>query len=889
MMIPFLQLVANDLRAKYGNNLSQLTLVFPNKRASLFFNDYLVNDDTPVWAPTYTTISDLFRSLSPLKSIDPIEAVCRIYNLYLALTEEKDVSLDFFYGWGEIILSDFEDIDKKMVAAQHVLGNVKDFQNIDFGNIVSEEQAAVLRRFFASFSEENASVVKERFRRLWNQLLPLYNRLNADLEKEGLAYEGALYRKVVEGLRREEICLPESTSRYVFVGFNLLDQVERKFFSYLKKQGKALFYWDYDTYYTEENPEIEAGAFIKENVAFYGNELSREHFSNFATPKEIEFVAAASNSVQAAAVAPWLEKHATTDLKRTAIVLCDEQLLLPVLHNLPPNIQTLNITKGFPLLQTPAYTLIDCFFKEEERKSAPLAESEDLLLALAEALKTEGIAERNLTQADQAQAVTDVWHALYNEAYYQAYLMVNHLLDLVRRKILQANSIHLLRRLLRQLVRQKSVPFHGEPAMGVQIMGMLETRNLDFENILLLSVNEGTVPKKSSNTSFIPYTIRKEFGLTTYENRTAVFAYHFYHLLQRCQHARLIYNNASTGLQKGERSRFMSQLLVECNHTIEHFVLDSVQEIDREIPQAISKPIDLKEKIQRLSPSALNAYIECPLRFYYSRVLRLETPPPAPEAFQANQIGSLFHKVAELLYAEQAEKGLPVTEAFLSPFLSKGGEALFNPYIQRAYEEVEIMPNALIESLVRTFLKNLVRYDLKQTPFMVTGLEKAHYVEINVPLAEGEHSVQIGGIIDRQDIVKHPTEVVDVHRVFDYKTGGNPDKQEVKSLSQLFERKHDRPYYTFQTLIYCLALLKENPNRYIAPALFYTARAYKEEYSPYLTIEGSTCYDIHELAESFEKELQTLLAEIFDLEVEFYPTTEYTTCQLCDFRSLCHK
>lgn len=897
MKIPFLQLVANDLREKYGNNLSRLKIIFPNKRASLFFNDYLVSDDTPVWAPTYQTISELFRSLSPLNPIDSIEAVCRIYNIYLDLIEEEkteDVTLDFFYGWGEMILSDFEDIDKNMVDAQRIFTNVSDYQNIDFGNFLTEEQIGVLQHFFKSFSEDSSSKIKERFRLLWNQLANIYKRLNTELQAEGLAYEGALYRQVIETLKHERMSFEANNTLYVFVGFNVLDKVEKELFTFLKKRECAIFYWDYDTYYTKEHPNMEAGRFVRENLLLFPNALGEEHFANFSMPKHIEFVAAASNNVQAAAIAPWIEQNLTEDPKRTAIVVCDENQILPVLHNLPKNVSTINVTKGFPLMQTPAYSLVEKFFREQEKQ--PTDSLMQLLESLSAEIKVAGIKERDAQSLNSEDRKDSIWNELYNEAYYQTYLLVNHLLEILRKGLFNSSTATTIRRLLRQLVRQTSIPFHGEPAMGLQIMGVLETRNLDFDRILLLSVNEGTLPKKASNASFIPYFIRREFGLTTYEKKTAVFAYYFYRLLQRATHLRLSYNNATTGDEKGERSRFMTQILVESPHVVHHLVLNSKQKTATCRPKAINKPLDLVDRLKHLSPTALNSYINCQLQFYYSRVLRLETPPPAPEDFQANQIGSLFHKAAELLYQDKCTVEGVVTPEALAPFIQKGGTALFNKYILRAYEEADntVQRNALIDSIVQFFLLNLVRYDHDQAPFTIKGLEQEIYTDFSFPYKDGEQRVSIGGIIDRLDIVRHPKDGTDIYRVFDYKTGGDPNKQEIKILDDLFEKKEKRPNYAFQTLLYCLALYKKEPAHQYAPALFFTNRAYKNDYTPYLTYQSSKCYTANSFLDEFEDKLKELLEELFATEkdgqrLQFLPPEKDDVCQHCNFYNFCYQ
>lgn len=900
-MNTFLQAVADDLRTKYGNDLSSVVVVFPNKRAGLFFNDALVpRADELVWAPKYVTISDLFRSFTTLKTVDPIEAVCRIFHLYRELTADAHETLDFFYGWGEMILADFEDVDKNLADAQQLFQNISDLGEFDYADALSEEQKNVLERFFSDFSVEKQSKIREKFRRLWNQFYPIYQRLNEDLAAEGTAYEGALYRRVLGDLKQGSVSLPERVQKYVFVGFNVLDRVERDLFLWLKQQGRALFYWDYDLYYTERHPKLEAGRFIRENLRTFGNELPAEAYDNMRERKEIEFVATSSKYAQAAAVAPWLEKHLTPDPKRTAVVLCDENMLLPVLHNLPESVDAVNITKGFPLVQTPPYALVDKYLRELSVSVTPEAMLVELIAQVEKAAKKERDSETGL-RAEQM-----IWHELYNEAFFQTILSLQQLLVLVRRGILSSETTDVVCRLIREMLRLKSIPFHGEPAMGLQIMGVLETRNLDFENVFLLAVNEGTLPKKASNASFIPYIIRREFGLTTYEKKTAVFAYYFYRLIQRASHVRMLYNNATSGMGKSEMSRFMLQMLVEyTDNPIRHFMLNSDQGIASAEHLSVPKPQDLAEKLKNeageilLSPSSLNAYVSCQLQFYYRRVLRLKPQEPEPDAIQANQLGTLFHKAAELLYKGIGipnDKGeYAITEAQLSPFLQEGGEVLFQKYIEQAYaEEVGVIDiNPLVTNIVKKFLLHLVNYDVRQCPFIIKGFEVERYFSTSVTADNRQIPVKVGGSIDRFDSVRTADGGTFIDRVLDYKTGGNPDNQVIKDMAKMFESngKPNRPHYAFQALTYSAAVQQEAPQATVKPALFYVSRAHDESYDPSLRMgrEQDAVEDYKQVQEDFEASLQGLLGEIFNPETAFVATQEYKTCEHCDFQMFCQK
>ena len=353
-MKTFLEHVASDILAKHGTDLSRTAIIFPNKRASLFLNSALARQaGGPMWSPAYTTISDLFRQHSTLQVADPILQVCHLHRVYTRLTG-YDETLDHFFGWGQLLLADFDDIDKNMAPADQVFANLRDIHELDDVSYLSPEQREAIRKFFSYFTDEHNSLLKERFLRLWAHIGDIYHGLNESLAAEKLAYEGALYRQVAE---KEDISF--DYDRYIFVGFNLLQQVEQRLFTTLQEQQKALFYWDYDHAYLNS----EAGHYIRQHLHHFPNELddSRDDiFRCFTQPKTINFVAAPTENIQARYVSQWLHSHPTeeTAAPNTAIVLCNESLLGTVVHSLPDEVQHVNITTGYPLNQSPVASLI---------------------------------------------------------------------------------------------------------------------------------------------------------------------------------------------------------------------------------------------------------------------------------------------------------------------------------------------------------------------------------------------------------------------------------------------------------------------------------------------------------------------------------------------------
>ncbi len=877
-MTPFLKYVAADLRQKFGNDLSHVCVVFPNKRAALFFNDYLAEETSqPIWAPQYLSISELLRSFSAYNQADSIDTICRLYNIFVETTGNH-ASLDFFWGWGERLLADFEDIDKNNVDARRLFRHLRDIKELENNDWADERQEEILKEFFNDFSLKKNSEIKERFLLLWNNLYAIYEQLNNELKAEGLAYEGAIHRDAVERLRLGLIPI-KAEQKYAFVGFNVLTQTEKDFFALLRDKGNALFYWDYDKLYVDEGTTFEAGTFLKQNLINFPNELKDDAiFNNFAKDKKIDFVAAPTENTQAKSTYTWLNEHLSKEEKKTAIVLCNEVLLQSVLHVIPDSVQNINITKGFPLAQTQAFSFVEELAQKSECLS-PLNFIETLLEEVQCTAKNEKSKKRG--------NVNDFEQELYAESYFQVYTILNRFHQLISSGKLPLETVT-LHKLIRQVVRQTTIPFHGEPAIGLQIMGVLETRCLDFENILMLSVNEGNLPQKNHDNSFIPYCIKKEFGLTTAEHKTAVYAYYFYRLIKRAKHIRLVYNSSTEGMVKGEMSRFMTQLLVETELPIKHYIL--YEKIDKKIKQleTIKKPQNLPEILQEISPSAINTYMRCQLQFYFQRIARLKEVPSPGDVIEYNTFGTIFHRVAEKIYNVRLtqHKGL-VSEEFLKSLLDKDGEITITKYIRETFQENELTPNVVIEQVVKNYIKLLIQHDLKLVPFKIEGTEKNTEVSLDVPYKDGFKTIKLKGNIDRLDLIE--IDGLTTLRVVDYKTGG---KSVSPTFEQLFISGKNHPHYVLQTFLYALTLV-DSSHYPIAPALFFVHQAANDEYSPYIKIgperKKKYVYDFREIAKDFKESITHLLEEILCPDTEFKATDDSHTCATCPYAKLCNR
>ena len=837
-MQPFLQLVAHDLYTKIGNDLSRTVLVFPNKRANLFFNEYLAEEsDQPIWSPAAMSISDLLQKLSVQKAGDPIRLVCELYKVFKEETESRE-TLDDFYFWGELLISDFDDVDKNMVDADKLFSNLQDLKNLmDDYEFLDEEQEEAIRQFFQNFSIERRTELKEKFISLWDKLGIIYHRYREKLAELGIAYEGMLYRNVIEQLDADRL----KYDKYVFVGFNVLNKVEKEFFQKLQKAGKAMFYWDYDLFYTQRISKHEAGEFIKRNLIDFPNELPESYFDIFRKPKKIRYISASTENAQARFLPEWVkvtQTHTTQIVseKENAIVLCNEALLLPVLHSIPQDVQNVNITMGFPLAQTPVYSFINAAMELQTNGYRPdtgrftyEAVSKILKHPYTRQLSDHATRlERELTKTNRFYPLPselkkddfltilftpqsnirelcdyllrliksisilyrkegeydDIFNQLYRESIFQSHLKINRLYSLIESGELSVRT-DTLKRLITKVLTASNIPFHGEPAIGLQIMGVLETRNLDFRNLIMLSLNEGQLPKAGGESSFIPYNLRKAFGMTTIEHKNAVYAYYFYRLIQRAENITLLYNTSSDGLNRGEESRFMLQLLVEGPHEITREYLEAGQSPQNTLEIQIEKTPEILRRLYRaydtaqpesviLSPSALNTYLDCRLRFYYRYVAGLKTPDEVSAEIDSALFGTIFHLSAQLAYTDLTANGKMIQREDLERLLRD--EIKLQGYVDQAFKQ-ELFKVALEEKpeyngvqlinskVIVSYLKQLLRNDLQYTPFEMVAMEKKVSEKITIQTALGPLTLRLGGTIDRMDAKEGTL------RIVDYKTG----------------------------------------------------------------------------------------------------------------------
>lgn len=884
-MKEFLRYVANDIICKYGTDLSRIAVVFPNKRASLFLNEQLARiAQKPLWSPAYITISELFRQQSQWQVADPVKLVCDLHKSFCQQTG-SDETLDKFYSWGQLLISDFDDIDKNMADPDRVFANLRDIHELDDLSFLTDEQRQLLRHFFSHFTEEHETELKQRFLRLWSHFADIYHDYNQRLSEQGLAYEGALYRSVCSDVIATNGTEGFPYEHYIFVGFNLLQKVEQQLFSALQKEGKAKFYWDFDQYYMQHH---EAGRYIAQYLRYFPNELDSHDgdiYNQFSREKRISYIAAPTEHIQARYVSTWLrQQERYKDGRRTAIVLCDETLLPTVIHCLPDEVEKVNVTTGYPLAQTPVASFVQLYYDMQLGGRSPR------LLRAFHRHPYACFVDDQQPLLDMLKAIAQgakgkITDPLFQESLFRAYTLVNRLNSLVESGDLQVSD-QTMQRLTSQILQQTSIPFHGEPAEGLQVMGVLETRNLDFDHVLLLSCNEGNMPKGVNDSSFIPHSIRQAYQLTTVENKVSIYAYYFHRLLQRAHDVTILYNNSTEDGQRGEMSRFMLQMLVESGQPITQHTLQAGKQAERWSPQPIEKTEHvmgiLQTTFERLSPTAINKYMRCPLQFYYRYVADLKEPDvPDDEQELDNRIfGNIFHEAADLIYHQ-----LPnyLTDDVLTHLLKSKVE------IERAVDEAfhRELPNAPLNGLhiinrevIIHYLRQLIEIDRRLAPFTILGLE----YDVRRQLG----TLSIGGRIDRLDLINEGTPEERI-RVVDYKTGSR-DLKPLPDVESIFapERVHDHSDYYLQTFVYA-DIVRQQYNKPVSPALLFIQHAAADDYDPTLRFGKEPILDVADHADRFNELLEQKVAEIFSADTPFLPTDDLKVCRTCPYAQFCRR
>ncbi|MBS1490224.1 MAG: PD-(D/E)XK nuclease family protein [Bacteroidetes bacterium] len=939
----FLQELAEEVHQSEVH-LARVTVIFPTRRAVLYFKKYLsALIDRPVFSPRLITFEDFVSDFSSLKIPDKLELVHRLYFCYKELFGGYAEPFDQFFRWGEMLLRDFDEADRYQVDVKLLFSDLRHLKELDREmDYLSAEQKEYLKNFWNEF-DERPSINQQKFIEVWTKLYPLYKLFNERLSADGLSYEGNLHREVADKLRQGEIKL-DNEKQLWFAGFNALTHAEENIISFCVENAGAKVRWDYDQYYVNDERQ-EAGKFFNayKKHPVLGKTFSAQVPVHFHQPKNIELLGAAQPIAQVKLLAGELEKHLLHGMvmEETILILPDEKLLMPVLYSLSPVVDKFNVSMGFPLVNAPVYNLIELLVQLQIRSnnkqfdfssvqsvlSHPYVVAAD---ALATHHKLKTIYQNNWVEVSDTFLTTDV--KLHTCIFKTADKITRYLLaviaeleeaslgseldkeGLLRGKRLitrleavweeptdepqRTNRLKSFLRLFRQYARTEKIPFIGEPLKGLPITGLLESRNLDFKNVFILSLNEGVVPPSGHGASYIPSSLRKAYNLPADEHRGAMYAYLFYRLLQRAQNIFLFYNSEPDTLGQGEMSRYVQQLIYESGWPIQPKVLHNPIASKKIEPIVIQKSETVRQTLVKLkdgsnrskgfSPSALNTYLDCSLKFYFQYVARIREADTVQEEIDPRVLGNLLHKIMERFYVEATGGNLPklITQNNFDNLEERINrlmdDAFRNEYSLAPTEEVVYEgQRVVVREVVRKFVKKILDWDKSQAPFQIEGLEENRWT-YSVNIRQAPYTVLLGGMIDRIDMKD------DQVRIIDYKTG--KDKLVFKDIPSLFSGS-DRNKAVFQTLLYALLYQKNasDHSKKIVPGLLNRNNLFTGDFQFGLQQNGQRLTDATPFLPEVEEHLTELLNEIFDPAKPFHQTDNKKICDLCVYRTLCYR
>ena len=980
-MKPFLLELAEELHHDYGKKLEKVTLVFPNRRASLYFRKHLGSLlNKPAFSPSLITIEDFIAGFSTALVPDKLELIHRLYSTYRQILhgqneQDQAESFDQFYFWGEMLLKDFDEVDKYLVQVEHLFKDLSNQKELDAGfDFLTEEQRSFLKSFWLSFDEKD-SANKTRFLYIWRQLFSVYEAFKKSLDKEHLAYEGMLHREVAENIHQRYTSgnskfNVESSDKplLIFVGFNALTRAEEKIMAYFVEQNLATVSWDVDAYYMHHSIQ-EAGRFFREyqQHPVLGKTFQKDVPSNFRKITKINLYGAAQPIGQAKLMSHLLATKLKEGFKadETLVVLPDEKLVMPVLHGVSANVDKLNVTMGFPLTSTPLFNLVELIMEMQINRKDQFLNHKQVIALLGHPYvvaadageahaKRKEILKNNWVHIPTAylrsgvelhrilfkgfnedsvgtnlqisltnylrNIVTEIGRlkriqAVDREFCFHFIKLLNQLERIVGHEVISSPGEETLAarderkkerlalksflRLFRQLVRSEKIPFRGEPLQGLQVMGVLETRNLDFKNVFVLSLNEGSFPTFGSRGSYIPFNIRKAYNLPIAEHQDSMYAYLFYRVLQRAENIYLFHNTETDDLGQGELSRYVQQLIFESGLPIErntlhnelrpHDILPITIQKDQRVFDGLARYCAGNKEEKVLSPSALNDYLECRLRFYFKYIARIREANEIEEDLDARVLGNFLHKVMELFYQN-------IIDEKKSPRIERGDfertgridelidQAFIKNYSLDPTKEVVYEGQRLVvREIVRRFVDRILEMDKEYAPFTIEALERRD-IQYSVPLeVEGKPVVVLGGSIDRADRKEN------VVRVIDYKTG--KDELTFQDVTSLFNRDTKRNKAAFQTLLYTLLYQKKvsHPGMRLVPGLLNRINLFADDFEFGLKHAGSYLTDATPLLPDFEKFVFTLLNEMYDPAVPFDQTSHEELCKFCSYKTICYR
>ena len=960
-MNSFLYRIAKAYYSEHKESITNFTFVFPNRRAGLFFQRYISGlSPKPIFSPEILTINDCFAMASPWQTSDRLSNLFRLYSIYIKQSG-SDETFDSFVFWGEMLLSDFDDVDKYRVNAKQLFTNITELKQIDqLFNVFSEKQVEAIRQFWNNFVPVREGKSQEDFISTWKILFTVYEQFRAGLIAENTATEGMICRDVADRLHAKEDIPEFAGKQFVFVGFNALNPCERTLMAELQKREQADFYWDYEAVELRDT-DNQASRFYAENIHVFPSKYDIEPVIESLHEKEIQLIAVPSAVGQAKQVYAILDRIFPAEVSnlnwiKTAVVLPDESLLIPLLHSLPAQIGKVNVTMGFPLKSTPVSGLIEHIFElqkrmrisgarisfyhqtvsnilnhqyiallcneETNRLTREIANNNWIYIDTEELKKNKLLAAIFVPQTDTQtflpyllhilRSLQNGWQRASDETHnyrlecdflYEYYVTINRMADIIKSKPVDIDmNIDTLIRLTRQLTAGITIPFVGEPLDGLQVMGVLETRGLDFENLIITSFNEGVFPQKSNTNSFIPYNLRRGFEMPTTEHQDAITAYNFYRLIHRSKRIYFLYDSRTEGMQTGEVSRFIHQLQYHYGVKIQKKSISFDIGFGNAQAIQIEKSPAVMEKLLRftsslanspsLSASSINTYIDCPVQFYLTKVEDVEQADEVVETVEASMFGTLFHAVMENLYSPF--KGQMMQESSFDLLIANSLQidkeiswAFATKYFKKKNNTIVPLEgnNLLIASVLRKYILQVLKVDKKRAPFRYVSSEER--CSIQMPILNGTAMVNLKGFIDRID------EKEGSLRILDYKTGTG--KLEFKNLAEVFEHNKDnRHKFVLQTFLYGIFYKEKAQGKNIIPGIYYIRDIFKDDFDtelhhkPERTI-NETITNFSKYEEDFTAHLTTCLEAIFNPEIPFVQTENVKICQYCPYSGVCNR
>ena len=953
-MIPFLKQVADH----YYNigEADKCCFIFPNRRSLVFFTRHLcqaVKDSDvlsrPIVAPEMLTINDFFHKVGGMHSVERVRLLIELYDCYKECNPKAE-TLDEFIFWGDVILSDFNDVDKYLVDPKQLFANISDLKKIqDTYTYLTDTQRKAIEAFVSHFSDLSGRLtvdldsedpdVKGKFLMIWNILYDLYELFNTRLREKGMAYEGMVYRQLAQRLKTESVedvfnDVWQGDVKFVFVGLNALNECEKMLLRKLRDAGRAEFCWDYSGKIISD-PKNRSSFFMAENVVEFPQAAVWDR--DGLTIPEINVVSVPSSTGQAKRLPDVLNgigSRTVAGLTECAIVLPDETLLSSVLNSIPDEVEDINVTMGLPMTGSILYSMMsdiaaiqlhtvnrkgkwyfyhkqvwdlfanDLFRKASDEKTLEIISkvksdaayyiSQDVLSGtpLLDAVFRPVIADQKLQSASQIkdfaeyqkQVLTAVVSSVTEDVgmnleleYAKEYYKCVNVLKGIDLEVLPVTYV----RLLNQLLSAVSVPFRGEPLKGLQIMGPLETRALDFRNLVILSANEGVFPRRNVSSSFVPPELRKGFGLPTYEYQDAVWAYYFYRMISRAEKVWMFTDTRTEGLKSGEESRYIKQLEYHFNIPLNRYVV-RFDKMKTAKVEDIVKTLDDVRKIKEtvLSATTVQNYLACPAKFYYGTVKELKAEEEVAESLDYGMFGTVYHETMRSLYASDR-----MTAKDIQSWLGREDE-IKSKIKELIIDELNLMEvsgrNLVVTDVILKYVMKTLQRDLE-----LLEKEGVDFFEIlgrEVKVSGEFKGQKFKGFIDRLDSF-HPGQV----RVVDYKTGKVLDDDEkinddnaLAIAEDIFaEDIKERPKIALQFFIYDM-LVQNHPlarGKQLFNCVYSTARLFKE---PPLNVPRNEMF-----FNAVSERLENTLKEMYSLEVPFRRTNDEKVCEYCDFKMIC--